>query len=109
MSNLSDFKNMIQPYLDGFGCMMIYDHGCRSADEIAEDIIDLAREYGFYAFDEKTFQDKNPSTDDDDYSELIGYVMDEAIEYLAMGVPEGYYIGNDGYAGAFGIWLMEED
>lgn len=109
MSNLDDFQNNIQPYLDSFGGMVIFDNGIRSADEISEDIINLARGYGFYAFDEPTFQDKMPDENDEDYSENISYLMDEAIEYLSEGVPDGYWIGNDGYAGAFGIWRCEDE
>ena len=110
MDNLDEFKFWASSALsaspDGF---MIFDHSNRSPDEIAEDIVDLAREYGFYAFDEPTFQDKMPDENDEDYSEMLGCIMNEAIEYLSMNLPDGYWIGNDGEIGGFGIWRCEDD
>lgn len=110
MSNLEEFRKEVERYLsidpDGW---FIQDNGIRNPDEIAEDIISIAVSYGFYAFDQKTFNDKKGDPFDDDYSEQIGYLMDEAIEYLSSAVPDGYWIGNDGYAGGFGIWKCEDE
>lgn len=110
MNDLDEFKfwasSALSAFPDGF---MIFDHSNRSADEIAEDIIELAQRYGFYEYDLRTLQRKLGNRTDPDYSENIGYLMDEAIEYLSMNLPDGYWIGNDGYAGAFGIWKCEDD
>lgn len=101
MQTLEDFKKDAQSEIDAFEGWFILDHGVRNADEIARDIISFAMEYGFNAPD----QDYNA----DDYSEILGYIMDEAIEYLGLGIPEGYWIGNDGERGAFGIWICDEE
>ena len=104
MSNLEEFKKEVESELsanpDGW---FIQDNGIRNPDEIAEDIIDIALAYGFGEYDPSTLDKES-----DDYSEDISFVMDEAIEYLSDGVPDGYWIGNDGYAGGFGIWKCEE-
>jgi hypothetical protein len=108
MMNLDDFKRDCEIAIASEMTFLI-DHGSRTSDEIAEDIIEIARNYGFFAYDEKTFQERLPDKDDDQYSECLTYLMDEAIEYLSNGVPDGYWIGNDGYAGGFGIWKCEDD
>jgi len=103
MTNLEEFKKDAQNQINGFGGWFILDNGIRNPDEIAEDIISFAIDYGFEEYDPSTLDKES-----DDYSEDISWVMDQAIEYLSNGVPEGYWIGNDGYAGAFGVWEMEE-
>lgn len=110
MKDLDDLKNDI---LFDLGAnrsegLFLLDLGTRNNDEIAGFIIQLARRYGFFAYDETTFKNRLPDPSADDYSEMLGYLMDEAIEYLSNGVPDGYWIGNDGYAGGFGIWKCEE-
>jgi len=110
MANLDDFKTEVEQYLriypEGW---FIQDNSIRNADEVAEDIISTARYYGFYAYDQKTYERRLGDPFSDDYSENIGYLMEEAIEYLSITIPKGYWIGNDGYAGGFGIWKCEDD
>ena len=108
MSNLEEFKKDVLSVInsekldyDNWDGWFIQDNGIRSADEVARNIISFAMGYGFNAPDQ--------DIDSEDYSEILGYIMDDAIEYLSNGVPDGYWIGNDGYAGGFGIWTCEDD
>ena len=101
MTNLEEFKNDAQSEISAFCGWFIQDNGIRNPDEIARGIISFAMEYGFDAPDQ--------DFESDDYSEELTFIMDEAIEYLSRGVPDGYWIGNDGYAGGFGIWTCEYD
>lgn len=99
--DLNDFKNDITSYME-FEGLFLLEHGSRNADKIAEDIISIAKDYGFEP-------DELPDEESEDYSEMIGYIMDEAIEYLSSAVPDGYWIGNDGEVGGFGVWKCEDD
>lgn len=101
MSNLEEFKKNAQSEISAFGGWFIQDNGIRNPDEIARGIISFAMEYGFDAPDQ--------DFESDDYSEELTFIMDEAIEYLSRCVPDGYWIGNDGYAGGFGIWACEDE
>lgn len=101
MSNLEEFKKDVQSEISAFGGWFIQDNGIRNPGEIARGIISFAMEYGFAAPDQ--------DFESDDYSEELIFIMDEAIEYLSSAVPDGYCIGNDGYAGGFGVWKCEDD
>ncbi len=81
------------------GCY--FDHGCRNVEELAQDIVDLAREFGFKP---------KPMTEEEcEDPEAWDWAEEEAIEFLNDNVcPEGCYWGHDGYAGAFGLWRIEE-
>jgi len=81
------------------GCYL--DHGCRSATELAADIVDLAIGMGMpkpEGWDEL-------DCDKDDDCEAIDWEMDNAIDWMNdQDRPSYCHWANDGYAGAFGLW-----
>lgn len=85
----------ISKFPDG---VLVIDHSNKTSEETARMIVSFAIDYGFNA----------PHHQYDDVGAL-DMAMDEAIEYLSMNLPEGYWIGNDGEIGAFGIWESEDE
>jgi len=87
------------------GCYL--DHGARNIDELNADIVSEAKGFGMSALEEH-----NP--DECDESEYLEWSAEEAETWLNDNVSVPYaYWGNDGYAGAFGLWpaieSLEED
>lgn len=101
MTPLEEFTEEARSTINAFDGWVILDHGCRSAEEIARDIVSFAMCYGFDA--------QKQDINSENYSEELNWIMDEAIDYLSEGVPEGYWIGNDGEIGAFGVFAIEEE
>jgi hypothetical protein len=79
------------------GC--IFDHGCRSDVELSEDIIEYARGFGF-KMEPNAW--KYPA---EDKEQIMSEASEDAIHYLnSLDLPPYTYYGNDGEAGAFGLW-----
>ena len=57
----------------------------KELDEIAQGIADVTKELMYDSID---WQLSDFDQDGDDYNELHGYVMDKAIEKMAMELPE---------------------
>lgn len=82
------------------GCWL--DHGCRTAEEIAIDIVDLAIEFGMAKPDD---WDSLCTCQNEDDVEAIDEEMENAIEWLNDNHTLPYcYWANEGEAGAFGLW-----
>ena len=84
------------------GCIL--DHGARNNRELSEDIVSYAENFGFKII--------GPiDGEDEDSEEFWDEVSEEAIDFLNSldDLPDGHYYGNDGYAGAFGLWSEAEE
>jgi hypothetical protein len=108
------------------GCIL--DHGCRNDVELSKAIIQFAQVHGFQPEGEwllrilatstrtydvgdvlAMFHTSPTSTTSDEAAQLVSEVSDEAIDYLNnLDLPPYTYYGNDGDAGAFGLWADVE-
>ena len=84
----------------------ILDHGSRSDVVLSEDIISFAQAHGFDAGED--YSGHNPRfiyAEDEDRAEMLSDLSETAIDFLnELDLPPYTYYGNDGEAGAFGLW-----
>lgn len=101
---------------------IIFDHGVRSAVELDAEVVLLALEYGWFDDDAREYNahtrmahaairgaDSWRGHPQEDYFQWLHDAADDAASYLSDLVPDGYWVGNDGEAGAFGIWPTNEE
>lgn len=107
------------------GGAAIFDHGSRTPDELNLEVILLAVEGGWRGADAQDFRDirrlitvaqgdSEPSfyylqADEMAISENLTWVADDAESYICELCPEGFYVGNNGEAGAFVIDQVEAE
>tara|TARA_Y100000310_G_scaffold91690_1_gene89131 strand:- start:939 stop:1358 length:420 start_codon:yes stop_codon:yes gene_type:complete len=86
------------------GC--IFDHGRRTVEELDRDVVEFAIAYGYKASEEYATGLASHSDSEYDESQALTEEADEAIDYLngLDGKPAYTHYGNDGEAGAFGLW-----
>ena len=84
----------------------ILEHGSRSDVVLSEDIISFAQAHGFDAGED--YSGHNPRfiyAEDEDRAEMLSDLSETAIDFLnELDLPPYTYYGNDGEAGAFGLW-----
>ena len=84
------------------GCIL--DHGCRNVEELSIAIVEFAKSHGHSASVEYESDAYDPTSVEYE-PELLDEEMDSAIDYLnSLDLPPYTYYGNDGEAGAFGLW-----
>ena len=99
------------------GGAVLLDHSLRNVDELNLETILLAVEGGWRGADAQDFRgirrlitvaqgNTEPSfyylgADEMAISENLGWVADDAESYICELCPEGWYVANDGHAGAF--------
>ena len=104
---------------------VLIDHGSRTVDELNADTIELARDHGWRGADPADLREIrrllmvhhgeaglaywHPSATEEGVSEALGWVADDAIEYLNELAPDGCCVANDGEAGVLGVWELEDD
>lgn len=112
--------NGLQLSVESVGGAVIFDHD-RPVEELNRETIRFAADCGWrganaedfreirriltVAYGEADYPYWHPSADEDGLSEALGFLADEAIEWLNDHVaPAGTYIDNDGEVGALGCW-----
>lgn len=105
-------------FFEDHGPGMIFDHGPRTVDELNADVVRLAIEYGWTppAAPDGSQRDALELHDDGhewiepdvlSVGEALAWDADDATDYLNDLLPNGWFVANDGYAGAFGIWSTD--
>lgn len=94
--------------------VVLIDYDARNVDDVNAAVVRLAEEYGhalrpdaeevMRAHDEGA----DVMADGMTVGEALTWLADDATDYLNTLVPDGLWVGFDGYAGAFGVWNVED-